>query len=106
MRTNIVLEEDIVREAFKYSKDRTKKDLIHEALKEFFEKQKGVMSEISTARYSLRRTTITKHEDSDFGRIAKVIKLRMYLVGKGKGWGFVREACPILLTRPVMSKVE
>ncbi len=30
MRTNIVLEEDIVREAFKYSRAKTKKDLIHE----------------------------------------------------------------------------
>lgn len=40
MRANIVLQEDIVREAFKYSKAKTKKDLIHEALKEYVEKHK------------------------------------------------------------------
>jgi len=40
MRTNIVLQEDLVREAFKYSKAKTKKDLIHEALKEYVEKHK------------------------------------------------------------------
>ncbi|MDG6027968.1 MAG: type II toxin-antitoxin system VapB family antitoxin [Candidatus Brocadia sp.] len=40
MRTNIVLQEDLVSEAFKYSKAKTKKDLIHEALKEYVEKHK------------------------------------------------------------------
>jgi Arc/MetJ family transcription regulator len=34
MRTNIVLDDDLVKEAFKYSKAKTKKELIHEALKE------------------------------------------------------------------------
>jgi len=37
MRTNIVLEDDLVEKAFKYSKAKTKKDLIHQALKEFVE---------------------------------------------------------------------
>jgi Arc/MetJ family transcription regulator len=34
MRTNIVLDDDLVKRAFRYSKARTKKDLIHEALEE------------------------------------------------------------------------
>ncbi len=33
MRTNIVLDEDLLREAFSLSDARTKKDLIHEALR-------------------------------------------------------------------------
>jgi Arc/MetJ family transcription regulator len=35
MRTNIVLDDNLVREAFKYSKATTKKDLIHCALREY-----------------------------------------------------------------------
>jgi Arc/MetJ family transcription regulator len=35
MRTNIVLDDALVDEAFKYSDATTKKDLIHEALREF-----------------------------------------------------------------------
>jgi Arc/MetJ family transcription regulator len=34
-RTNIVLDEALVAEAFRYSKAKTKRDLIHEALSEF-----------------------------------------------------------------------
>jgi len=34
MRTNIVLDDKLVGEAFKHSKAKTKKELIHEALKE------------------------------------------------------------------------
>jgi Arc/MetJ family transcription regulator len=34
MRTNVVLNDDLVKKAFKYSSARTKKDLIHEALEE------------------------------------------------------------------------
>jgi Arc/MetJ family transcription regulator len=34
MRTNIVLDDDLVERAFRVSKARTKKDLIHEALLE------------------------------------------------------------------------
>jgi Arc/MetJ family transcription regulator len=37
MRTNIVLEDDLVREAFKHSRATTKKELIHCALKEYVE---------------------------------------------------------------------
>jgi Arc/MetJ family transcription regulator len=35
MRTNIVLDDDLVDEAFRHSEATTKKDLIHEALREF-----------------------------------------------------------------------
>lgn len=34
MRTNIVLDDDLVKKAFKHSKAKTKKDLIQEALEE------------------------------------------------------------------------
>jgi Arc/MetJ family transcription regulator len=34
MRTNIVLDDELMEEAFKHSDARTKKDLIHEALRE------------------------------------------------------------------------
>ena len=34
MRTNIVLDEELVRKARKFSKAKTKKDLVHEALEE------------------------------------------------------------------------
>ena len=35
MRTNIVLDDDLVREAFQYAKVKTKNELVHPALKEF-----------------------------------------------------------------------
>jgi len=35
MRTNIVLEDSLVKEAFKYSRAKTKRELIHQALEEF-----------------------------------------------------------------------
>ncbi len=34
MRTNIVLDDELVKKAFKHSTARTKKDLVHEALEE------------------------------------------------------------------------
>ena len=34
MRTNIVLDDALVKEAFRHSKATTKKDLVHEALRE------------------------------------------------------------------------
>ncbi len=37
MRTNIVLDEKLVKEAFKYSKVKTKKGLVETALREFVE---------------------------------------------------------------------
>ena len=37
MRTNVVLDDELIKKAFQYSKAKTKKDLIHEALKELIE---------------------------------------------------------------------
>ena len=34
MRTNIVMDDELVKKAFKHSTARTKKDLVHEALEE------------------------------------------------------------------------
>ena len=34
MRTNIVLDDDLVQEAFRHSDAKTKRDLVHEALRE------------------------------------------------------------------------
>lgn len=35
MRTNIVLDDQLIAEAFRYSRAKTKKDLVHEAVAEF-----------------------------------------------------------------------
>lgn len=35
MRTNINLDDKLINKAFKYSKAKTKKDLVHEALEEY-----------------------------------------------------------------------
>ena len=35
MRTNIILEDSLVKEALKYSRAKTKRELIHQALEEF-----------------------------------------------------------------------
>jgi Arc/MetJ family transcription regulator len=40
MRTNIVLDEKLVKEAFKYSRAKTKKELMAMALKEFVENRR------------------------------------------------------------------
>jgi Arc/MetJ family transcription regulator len=40
MRTNIVLDDDLINEAFKHSRAKTKKELIHEALKEYVENRR------------------------------------------------------------------
>ena len=40
MRTNIILDDNLVQEAFKYSSANTKKELIHLVLKEFVEKKR------------------------------------------------------------------
>ena len=40
MRTNIVLDEDLVGEALKVSGVKTKKELVHQALREFVENRK------------------------------------------------------------------
>ena len=40
MRTNIVLDEKLIEEAIRLSGARTKKDVVHRALKEFVENRK------------------------------------------------------------------
>jgi len=40
MRTNIVLDERLVKEAMMLSRTKTKKELVHQALKEFVENRK------------------------------------------------------------------
>jgi Arc/MetJ family transcription regulator len=40
MRTNIILDDNLVQEAFKYCSVNTKKELIHLALQEFVEKRR------------------------------------------------------------------
>lgn len=40
MRTTIDLDEDLIREAFRYAEVRTKKDLVHLALSEFVAKHR------------------------------------------------------------------
>jgi len=40
MRTNIVLDDKLVKEAFKLSRVKTKKELVSQALKEFIENRK------------------------------------------------------------------
>ena len=40
MRTNIVIDDELLNEAFSVSKSRTKKDLIHEALTEYIRLKK------------------------------------------------------------------
>ena len=40
MRTNIVLDDELVEEAFRYANVKTKKELVHLALKEFVENAK------------------------------------------------------------------
>ncbi len=48
MRTNIVLDEKLVQEAFAVSEHRTKKDLIHEALRVFIRlKKRKDLSELA-----------------------------------------------------------
>ncbi|MCH9644830.1 MAG: type II toxin-antitoxin system VapB family antitoxin [Gammaproteobacteria bacterium] len=40
MRTNIVLDDELIKEAFKYSSAKTKRELIHLALVEFVQQHK------------------------------------------------------------------
>ncbi len=42
MRTNIFIDDELLKKAFRYSRAKTKKELIHEALKKFIE-DKGRM---------------------------------------------------------------
>lgn len=64
MRTNIALDDSMVKTAFRYSKARTKKDLIHEALREFIQvKQKLDLREL--------RGKIEFKRDYDYKKLRK-----------------------------------
>jgi len=65
MRTNVVIDDEMLKKAFRYSKARTKKELIHEALKEFID---------SKQRLNLRdlRGKIEFRADYDYKRLRKV----------------------------------
>jgi len=64
MRTNIVLDDKLLKEAFTYSKAKTKKDLIHEALREFIASKK---------RFDLRdlKGRIVFREDYDYKKLRR-----------------------------------
>ena len=64
MRTNIVLDDETVKKAFKYSKAKTKKELIHEALEELIS---------SRQRLDLRdlRGKIEFRSDYDYKKLRK-----------------------------------
>jgi len=64
MRTNIVLDDEIVKTAFRYSKAKTKKELINEALKELI---------TSRQRLNLRdlRGKIEFRSDYDYKKLRK-----------------------------------
>ncbi|RPH87224.1 MAG: type II toxin-antitoxin system VapB family antitoxin [Desulfobacteraceae bacterium] len=48
MRTNIVIDDELIKEAFSVSRAKTKKDLIHEALKELIRlKKRKDLTELS-----------------------------------------------------------
>ena len=62
MRTNIVLDDELMDEAFKRSWAKTKKELIHEALKEYVENRK---------KMDLRdlKGKIDFHDDYDYKKL-------------------------------------
>lgn len=64
MRTNIVLDDEVVKTAFRYSKAKTKKELINEALKELI---------ISRQRLNLRdlRGKIEFRSDYDYKKLRR-----------------------------------
>lgn len=64
MRTNIILDDEILKKALQYSKAKTKKDLIHEALTEFIQAKQ---------RFDLRelRGKIEFRQDYDYKNLRK-----------------------------------
>ncbi len=52
MRTNIVLDDDLVAEAFRYSTAKTKRELIHQALREYVEqhRRKNILELVGKVR--------------------------------------------------------
>lgn len=57
MRTNIVIDEALLKEAFRYSRAKTKKGLIHDALRRFVEEHR---------RMDLRKLKGKVHFQNDY----------------------------------------
>lgn len=65
MRTNIVLDDELIKEAFAVSNARTKKDLIHEALREYVRlKKRKDLTELAGA--------ISFHKNFDHKKLRKL----------------------------------
>lgn len=64
MRTNIVVDDELVEEAFKHSNAKTKRELVDLALREFVENHKRKDVRELRGKVRLRKATIT----SGFGR--------------------------------------
>ena len=65
MRTNIVIDEDLLSEAFSVSQAKTKKDLIHEALREYVRlKKRRDLTELAGS--------IEFHDDFDHKKMRKM----------------------------------
>ncbi len=65
MRTNIVIDDGLLEEAFSVSNAKTKKDLIHEALKEFIRlKKRKDLTELAGA--------VSFHENYDHKKLRKL----------------------------------
>jgi Arc/MetJ family transcription regulator len=65
MRTNIVLDDELIKEAFAVSNARTKKDLIHEALREYVRlKKRKDLTELAGA--------ISFHKNYDHKKLRKL----------------------------------
>mgnify|MGYP003565413047 CR=1 FL=1 len=65
MRTNIVIDDELLNEAFSVSNAKTKKDLMHEALQEFIrlKKRKDLVELAGTVRF---------HKNYDYKKMRKL----------------------------------
>ena len=65
MRTNIVIDDELLKEAFSVSNAKTKKDLIHEALREYVRlKKRKDLAELAGA--------ISFHKNFDHKKLRKL----------------------------------
>jgi Arc/MetJ family transcription regulator len=65
MRTNIVIDDELLNEAFSVSNAKTKKDLIHEALREFIRlKKRKDLTDLAG--------TISFHKNFDHKKLRKL----------------------------------
>ena len=69
MRTNIVLDEAMVKKAFRYSGAKSKKELVHQALKEFIDARQRLDLRDLGGRWSSEPDTITRN----YGRAPEMV---------------------------------